>query len=274
MSLGLDHLPFICTTSFYRISCIVILAIYLSSYFLVPVAVFWLLNVFILIKHVGNSQEENNQNSTWLISIICLFVPTYFFSKNSHKTADRIKCKFNREKIFKQQCLVSLICYIPALFACMIDVNQPCGRIYSDPPFSPVLNNFEFNLVCVIIMIEGIISTILSFYITNSRLIKQFKRCRNVQGQQLDDNEIESKGCTPVVDVSQDLVFSTNSLRCETNEDQMDCKYRLLVVVKSVSILALFMLPAVSYPFITYVHNGSKDIAYIEAKTAIKFGPK
>ena len=163
--LGFVNLPFTITASFFRISCAILVTTYLNQYGFVSIGAFWIANLIISVKTLANSSlSEANDNSTWLMSFIGLFVPAYFFPKYTTKSCEKRTFLVKQKTIYRQQCIASLICYVPSLLTCWVQVNFPCGYVYQKDGGITAIDNFEFNVIIAMVIMEGIISTALSFF--------------------------------------------------------------------------------------------------------------
>ena len=147
--LGLKHLPFSITTSFFRISSMIMLFTYLNQFGLIPIVVFWIVTLVILVKCVDKSVEESSHNSTWLISFIALFVPAYCLPQFTEKILDQKNILMRQRKIFQYQTMAAFICYFPLLLVCLVITNIPCDHSlcynYQINSYPILLNNYEIQ---------------------------------------------------------------------------------------------------------------------------------
>lgn len=182
--LGLKHLPFSLTTSFFRISSIVIILAYINQYGFMSILAFWLTTLVILVKYSNGSLQETNNNSTWLTSFIGLFVPAYYLPKLTKNTFDQTDILMRQRKIYQFQNMAALICYLPALIACLVLTNTPCNRNlcynYQIKGNYMILSNYEFNCIICIIVAQGLISTMFAWNQSFSSIIS---RCHSRSGE-------------------------------------------------------------------------------------------
>ena len=164
---GLNHLPFSLSTTFFRMSSIVILQTYIQEYAFVSTVAFWIATLIILVKCVDQSVEESSYNSIWLISFMALFVPAYYLPQYTEKVLDQRNILIRQRKIYRYQNMAALLCYFPSLLACLVITNIPCNENlcynYQKEDKPLILNNYEFNCIICMIIVEGIISNILAW---------------------------------------------------------------------------------------------------------------
>ena len=164
LTLVFSQMPYTISTSFFRLSSIIVMLCYLNEYAFIPIIVFWLSNIMILIQYPTPNTAGSNENSIWLMSFIGVFVPSYYFPSYEGQNHTDIAFRYERvRRVFQVQSFVSIVCYIPAIMACYVIVNKPCDFKYALQNSENSLNNFEFNIVAMTIVSEGVISTFLSF---------------------------------------------------------------------------------------------------------------
>ena len=146
LSFGFSQMPYTISTSFFRLSSIIVMLCYLNEYAFIPIIVFWLSNILILIKYPTPNTTGSNENSIWLMSFIGIFVPSYFFPSYDGQNYTDITIRHERVcKVLKIQSFVAMVCYIPAIIACYVIVNKPCDFKYALENSENALNNFEFK---------------------------------------------------------------------------------------------------------------------------------
>ena len=175
LTFGFSQMPYTISTSFFRLSSIIVMLCYLNEYAFIPIIAFWLSNILILIKYPTPNTTGSNENSIWLMSFIGIFVPSYFFPSYEGQNYTDITIRYERVcKVFKIQSFVAMVCYIPAIMACYVIVNKPCDFKYALENSENALNNFEFNIIAMTIVCEGIISTFLSFFTKVEKHVGKF----------------------------------------------------------------------------------------------------
>ena len=179
LTFGFSQMPYTISTSFFRLSSIIVMLCYLNEYAFIPIIVFWLSNILILIKYPTPNTTGSNENSIWLMSFIGIFVPSYFFPSYGGQNYTHVACHYERVcKVFKIQSFLAMVCYIPAIIACYVIVNKPCDFKYALENSENALNNFEFNIIAITIVSEGVISTFLSFFTKVKRPVGKFFKDR------------------------------------------------------------------------------------------------
>ena len=151
---------------------------YLNQVGFIPIGIFWLFNVAISQKLLSEPSEEETKNSIWLMSFMGIFIPAYFRPKYIYKKSKETRKKAKRfvskqRKLLTYQCIASLLIFVPSLIACMFMVNLPNKFMYGA---HVTIDNVRFNSCIAIVILEGIISTGLSFYTTSSGIIRRVMR--------------------------------------------------------------------------------------------------
>ena len=136
-------------------------------------------------KLLSEPSEGETKNSIWLMSFMGVFIPAYFrpkYKKQSKKTRNQSKRFVSKQqRLLRYQCIASLFIYVPALIACMFMVNLPSKFMYGT---HITIDNVRFNSCLGIVILEGIISTGLSFHTTSSGIIRRLMRSPpNVSGR-------------------------------------------------------------------------------------------
>ena len=133
----------------------------------IPLFIFWIVNVAIsyrLIaepdKKTAKSKTPKNaiKNSVWLMSFMGVFIPAFFRTSYLQKY-DAEFC-MRQHRLLRNQCIASIIIYVPSLLACLMIVNLPINFMYGS---YITLDNDSFNVCIGLVIFEGIISTLLSF---------------------------------------------------------------------------------------------------------------
>ena len=155
--------------TFFRVWSVIFLITYLNSWGFIPIAVFWLANVMISQKTIEETSENENANSIWLMSFMGTFTPSYFRPKYEPKIKDKKRLISTQKMLFKYQCVASACIYIPSLLVCVAIVNVDSEFLYGA---HVILDNCRFNICISVVMLEGMISTILSFYPTTSSIFR------------------------------------------------------------------------------------------------------
>ena len=187
---GFDFLPFNISVTFFRVWSVIFLVTYLNSWGFIPIAVFWLANVMISQKTIEESTELENGNSIWLMSFMGTFTPSYFRPKYEPKKKHKRRLISTQKKLFRYQCIASAVIYIPSLLVCVAIVNMDFKFLYGA---HVILDNTRFNICISLVIVEGVISTILSFYPTSSSIFLCFFS-KKARGEILENN---SKGGRP-----------------------------------------------------------------------------
>ena len=169
---GFDFLPFNISVTFFRVWSVIFLVTYLNSWGFIPIAVFWLVNVMISQKTIEEFTENENANSIWLMSFMGTFTPSYFRPKYEPPKIKRKRRLILAQKmLFRYQCIASAVIYIPSLLVCVAIVNMDSKFLYGA---HVILDNTRFNICISLVILEGVISTILSFYPTSSSIFLCF----------------------------------------------------------------------------------------------------
>ena len=128
-------------------------------------------------KLLSQPSEEQTKNSIWLMSFMGIFIPAYFrpkYKRESKKTQKNSKRFVSKQRrLLTYQCIASLLIFVPSLIACMFMVNLPNKFLYGT---HITIDNVRFNSCIAIVILEGIISTGLSFYTTSSGIIRRVMR--------------------------------------------------------------------------------------------------
>ena len=176
--------------TFFRVWSVIFLITYLNSWGFIPIAVFWLVNVMISQKTIEETSENEKANSIWLMSFMGTFTPSYFRPKYEPKIKDKKRLISTQKMLFKYQCIASACIYIPSLLVCVAIVNMDSEFLYGS---HVILDNCRFNICISVVMLEGMISTILSFYPTTSSI---FRCCfSKYAGREISKNN--AKGSRP-----------------------------------------------------------------------------
>ena len=229
---------------------------YLNQYGFVSIVAFWITNLVILVKCFGNSVEDSNYNSTWLVSFIALFVPIYFYPQLIDKSLYQKSNVTKQRKLYRYQSLCALICYLPSLLACLIITNLPCNDYicykYQKGGKHIKLNNFEFNTIVCLILTEGIISLILSWDPNFSTIVSRCYKCFTIGDKinvKLEGKEIYDKNTIrPIFGQGKDHKYSYREKRS---------------VIKCAVLLFLSILPIICGTFSILLGQEKEMPAYI-----------
>ena len=155
ISIVMNHLVYFVSTVTFRVGAITLLCSYMNEYGLIPVAVFWLMNLV-----YGYQKLVETGAPYWLISFSAIFSPVYFIEFTNIKHSNKkIRIK-NQYFAFKFQSIVSLVIFGLSLVVTWFFVNFDEEWSYSS---TMILDNIGFNIILVTFLIVGFISALLSF---------------------------------------------------------------------------------------------------------------
>lgn len=250
LSFGFSQMPYTISTSFFRLSSIIVMLCYLNEYAFIPIIVFWLSNILILIKYPTPNTTGSNENSIWLMSFIGIFVPSYFFPSYDGQNYTDITIRHERVcKVFKIQSFLAMACYIPAIIACYVIVNKPCNFKYALENSENALNNFEFNIIAMTIVSEGVISTFLSFFTHMKKPVGKFFR-NMIRGSA--DKKIA--GTKPTA-LTRSMQVNEHSRFEQHKTKVVAYRSRQLPIVKTCLVMFSFVisiLPIIMCPYLIY----------------------
>ena len=278
--LGFTHLPFSLTTSFFRISSIVIILSYINQYGFMSIIAFWLTTLVILVKYSNESFEKAKNNSTWLTSFIGLFVPAYYLPRITKDVSGQNDVLIRQRKIYQFQNMAALICYLPSLIACLVLTNTPCNRNlcynYQIKGYRMILNNYEFNSIICIIIAQGLISTMLAW---DQRFSSIISCCHSGE---------RKKNVITVEEESGHNEAHVNSTINQDKNSKFSCLKRSAFSLKHVLLLLLSILPFIcgtlsiwagqEEEIDAYIYSGLNKTSYLNAtlissKNCTKIGP-
>ena len=175
-TISLDYLPYLASSSFFRITAIVLNVGYLNSFGFFPTVAFWLLTLM-LVEVRQRSLRKSGQTSVWLTSFASLFVPAYF-STNTLSTEKSKRSFVDEQKaIFRGQSILACLCYLPPLLACAVMVNMPYSFSHFTYNQYMIFNNIQFNVVFGSVMGMGLTSAFLSWFaLPTSNLLPSCQR--------------------------------------------------------------------------------------------------
>ena len=126
---------------------------------------------------IEESSENENANSIWLMSFMGTFTPSYFRPKYEPKIKNKKRLISTLKMLFQYQCIASACIYIPSLLVCVAIVNMDSEFLYGS---HVILDNCRFNICICVVISEGMISTVLSFYPTTSSI---FRCCFSIKSR-------------------------------------------------------------------------------------------
>ena len=254
--MGLKTLPLSITSSFFRILSIVVLLTYINQFGFISIVVFWITNMFIFVKCLNNSDGDDRDNSTWLVSFVGLFVPVYFYPQYTDNRIDQRNMNIVQRKIYRYQNMAALLCYLPSLLVCLVITNIPCNDdlcyTYQKSGIIKV-NNLEFNWIVGIIILEGIIANILALDTSFSTIMRRCKKvcgAGNKIGNGLDDTNAR---------YSSSIYSITSNEKCKKYSSR---KY-MMIVLKCVIVLVLCILPILCGTLVVILEKEKEIEAYL-----------
>ena len=186
-----------------------------------------------------NKDADEKRNATWLISFIGMWVPAYFCPNYCSAKRSKEEIKETQRILFRNQCIASLVCYIPSLVACMFIVNLDSDWNYNS---DIILDNLEFNVWCCMVIFEGLISTFLSIRPISSDMVScksDINSPKDINSDFIrDGREEESSHLTRYNDMSKSI-----SKRKRTTEPETTYKKQVVLLLWSWFVLVLALLP-------------------------------
>ena len=192
ISIVMNHLAYFVSTVAFRVGSITLLYSYLNEYALVPVALFWLLNL-----SYGYQKLVGSGAPYWLISFSAIFFPIYFIDFTNRKR-NTVKIQ-NQYWAFKFQSMASLVIFGLSLGVSLFFVNVDDQWCYSS---TTILDNVGFNVVMVTCIITGIISAAMSFEPNVFEAANKLFRFLTEKRLVLKIDVIRFNGCPPNISFS------------------------------------------------------------------------
>ena len=160
LAFGFALAPFSVSATFFRIGSVIILFTCLNIFTIIPALVFWFLNV-LLTQNAATKAKQDQISSVYLMSFMGLFVPVYFSPerRKETKSGKRKLITPTQAAFYRNQCLASLLCYIPPLAVCAGIVNEFIVFKYDS---DIELDYYTFHFVTAVVLVEGILSFLFS----------------------------------------------------------------------------------------------------------------
>ena len=237
--MAFDQLPFVITATFFRIASVIFMFTYIP-FSLVSCIFFWIANLAIAKIDAAKVKDiDEKGTATWLMSFIGMWVPAYFCPNHCKSKRTKEEVMISQTWLFRYQSIASLVCYVPSLVACLIIVNLKCDWNYNS---DIVLDNLKFNVWCIVIIVEGLLSTFLSIRPITSDMMS----CKSNKNSTTDikndfvrtGGDEESNHLTRYNDMSRSI-----SKRKRTKEQDTTYKKQLGLLIWSWFVLVLVSLP-------------------------------
>ena len=160
IAFGFALAPFSVSATFFRIGSVIILFTYLNIFTIIPAIVFWFLNV-LLTQNAANKAKEDQITSIYFMSFMGLFVPVYFSpeKRKEIKSGKRKMITQTQASFYRNQCLASLLCYLPPLAVCVGIVHDFIEFKYDS---DIILDYYTFHFVTAVVLVEGGLSFLFS----------------------------------------------------------------------------------------------------------------